>query len=88
MHLIGINLGVTRPTRRGKIFGNLKPKKTQLSRHYKKINLLIGLHKFQVCYWMSFAMHRGCEMFGGRLASSSGNYGYLNMIYVTYLYSY
>ncbi|XP_048519501.1 protein KIAA0100 isoform X2 [Dendroctonus ponderosae] len=63
--------GVTRPTRRGKIFGNLKPKKTQLSRHYKKINLLIGLHKFQVCYWMSFAMHRGCEMFGGRLASSS-----------------
>ncbi|CAG9773769.1 unnamed protein product [Ceutorhynchus assimilis] len=63
--------GVTRPTRRGKIFDNQRPKKIQLSRHYKKINLLVGLHKFQVCYWMSFAMHRGCEMFGGRLASSS-----------------
>ncbi|KAL1488909.1 hypothetical protein ABEB36_014696 [Hypothenemus hampei] len=63
--------GVTRPTRRGMIFGNLKPRKPQLSRHYKKINLLVGLHKFQVCYWMSFAMNRGCEMFGGRLASSS-----------------
>ncbi|XP_066139777.1 protein hobbit isoform X1 [Euwallacea fornicatus] len=63
--------GVTRPTRRGKIFNNLFSKKPQLSRHYKKINLLVGLHKFQVCYWMSFAMHRGCEMFGGRLTSSS-----------------
>ncbi|KAI4455969.1 antigen mlaa-22-related [Holotrichia oblita] len=63
--------GVTRPTRRGKIFDNVRPKKIQLSRHYKKINLLMGLHKFQVCYWMSFAMQRGCELLGGRLSSSS-----------------
>ncbi|XP_050307521.1 protein KIAA0100 isoform X2 [Anthonomus grandis grandis] len=63
--------GVTRPTKRGKIFDNVRSKKLQLSRHYKKINLLVGLHKFQVCYWMSFAMQRGCEMFGGRLCSSS-----------------
>ncbi|CAH0563741.1 unnamed protein product [Brassicogethes aeneus] len=63
--------GVTRPTKRGKIFSNLRPRKIQLSRHYKKLHLLMGLHKFQVCYWMSFAMQRGCELFGGRLSCSS-----------------
>lgn len=63
--------GVTRPTRRGKIFNNIRPRKIQLSRHYKKVHLLMGLHKFQVCYWMSFAMQRGCELIGEKLASSS-----------------
>ncbi|CAG9863492.1 unnamed protein product [Phyllotreta striolata] len=63
--------GVTRPTKRGRIFNNLRPRKTQLSRHYKKIHLLMHLHKFQVCYWMSFSMQRGCELFGGRLSSSA-----------------
>ncbi|CAG9812625.1 unnamed protein product [Phaedon cochleariae] len=63
--------GVTRPTKRGLIFNNLRPRKTQLSKHYKRVHLLIGLHKFQVCYWMSFSMQRGCELFGGRLSSSS-----------------
>ncbi|RZC33587.1 UPF0378 protein -like [Asbolus verrucosus] len=63
--------GVTRPTKRGKIFNNVRPKKIQLSRHYRKVHLLMGLHKFQVCYWMSFAMQRGCELIGGRLSSSS-----------------
>jgi hypothetical protein len=65
--------GVTRPTKRGKIFNNVRPRKIQLSRHYKKVHLLMGLHKFQVCYWMSFAMQRGCELIGGRLSSSSGS---------------
>lgn len=64
--------GVTRPTRRGQIFKNVRPRKIQLSRHYKKVHLLMGLHKFQVCYWMSFAMQRGFELLGGRLSSSSG----------------
>ncbi|XP_074027559.1 bridge-like lipid transfer protein family member hobbit isoform X2 [Leptinotarsa decemlineata] len=63
--------GVTRPTKRGRIFNNVRPRKIQLSRHYKKVHLLIGLHKFQVCYWMSFSMQRGSELFGGRLSSSS-----------------
>lgn len=63
--------GVTRPTRRGKIFNNVRPRKIQLSRHYKKVHLLMGLHKFQVCYWMSFAMQRGCELIGEKLSSSS-----------------
>lgn len=63
--------GVTRPTKRGTIFRNVRPKKIQLSRHYKKVHLLLGLHKFQICYWMSFAMQRGFELIGGRLSSSS-----------------
>ncbi|KAB0794090.1 hypothetical protein PPYR_13710 [Photinus pyralis] len=63
--------GITRPTKRGTIFNNVRPRKIQLSRHYKKIHLLMGLHKFQVCYWMSFAMQRGFELLGGRLSSSS-----------------
>ncbi|KAF2895185.1 hypothetical protein ILUMI_10985 [Ignelater luminosus] len=63
--------GVTRPTKRGRIFNNVRPRKIQLSRHYKKVHLLMGLHKFQVCYWMSFAMQRGFELLGGRLSSSS-----------------
>ncbi|XP_017781578.1 PREDICTED: protein KIAA0100 [Nicrophorus vespilloides] len=72
--------GVTRPTRRGRIFNNIRPRKIQLSRHYKKIHLLIGLHKFQVCYWMSFAMQRGCELLGGRVSSSSEHILSLNPI--------
>ncbi|XP_025831839.1 protein KIAA0100 [Agrilus planipennis] len=63
--------GVTRPTRRGRIFNNIRPRKVQLSRHYKKVHLQVGLHKFQVCYWMSFAMQKGFELLGGRLSSSS-----------------
>ncbi|XP_049792062.1 protein KIAA0100 [Schistocerca nitens] len=63
--------GVTRPTRRGAVFKNLRPRKIPLSRHYRKVHLLLGLHKFQVSYWMSFAMQRGFELLGGRIASSS-----------------
>ncbi|PNF40865.1 hypothetical protein B7P43_G15929 [Cryptotermes secundus] len=63
--------GVTRPTRRGAVFQNLRPRKIQLSRHYRKVHLLLGLHKFQVYYWMSFAMQRGFELLGGRISSCS-----------------
>ncbi|XP_022903438.2 protein hobbit isoform X1 [Onthophagus taurus] len=63
--------GITRPTRRGPIFNNVRPKKVQLSRHYKKLHLRMSIHKFQVCYWMSFAMQRGCELLGGRLSLCS-----------------
>ncbi|XP_065335800.1 protein hobbit [Cloeon dipterum] len=63
--------GVTRPTRRGKLFKNVRPRKLQLSRHYRKIHLLLGLHQFQVCYWMSFAKQRGFELLGGRISCSS-----------------
>lgn len=40
--------GITRPTRRGPVFNNVRPRKKQLSRHYRKANLQMSLHKFQV----------------------------------------
>lgn len=33
--------GVTRPTRRGTVFNNFRPRKKQLSRHYKKAHLQV-----------------------------------------------
>lgn len=63
--------GVTRPTKRGKAFNNLRPRKQPLSRHYRKIHLSLQLHRFQVHYWMSFAMQRGIELVGQRISSSS-----------------
>lgn len=66
-----IHAGVTRLTRRGKLFSNTKPRKIPLGRHYRHIRLSLNLHKFQVCYWMSFAKQRGLELLGGRLSLSS-----------------
>lgn len=40
--------GVTRPTRRGPVFHNIRPRKKQMSRHYRKAHLQMSLHKFQV----------------------------------------
>lgn len=64
--------GVTRPTRRGALFNNCRPKKKQLSRHYRKVHLSLVLHRFHVSYWMSSAMQRGFEVSGGRVTCSSG----------------
>ncbi|KAG1677164.1 Protein KIAA0100 [Nymphon striatum] len=63
--------GVSRPTRRGVLFNNTKPKKLQLSRHYKNIRLNICLHKISVYYWMSFAEERGFELYSGLFSLSS-----------------
>ncbi|XP_054265215.1 protein hobbit isoform X2 [Macrosteles quadrilineatus] len=63
--------GVTRPTRRGPIFNNLRPRKIPLSRHYRTIHLSLALHRFHIHYWMSFAMQRGLELTGQRISSSS-----------------
>lgn len=63
--------GVTRPTRRGPVFNNIRPRKKQLSRHYRKAHLQMSLHRFQVIYWMSHALHRGFELNGGRVTFSS-----------------
>ncbi|XP_036341927.1 protein KIAA0100-like isoform X2 [Rhagoletis pomonella] len=63
--------GVTRPTRRGPVFNNVRPRKKQLSRHYKKANLQMSLHRFQVLYWMSHALHKGFQLNGGRVSFSS-----------------
>uniref|UniRef100_A0A0C9R695 KIAA0100 protein n=1 Tax=Fopius arisanus TaxID=64838 RepID=A0A0C9R695_9HYME len=63
--------GATRPTRKGNLFRNTRPRKKQLSRHYKKVRLTLAFHQFHVSYWMSFAMQRGFEVTGGRVACSS-----------------
>jgi len=63
--------GATRPTRKGPLFKNVRPRKKQLSRHYRKIRLTLAFHRFHVNYWMSFAMQRGFEVTGGRVACSS-----------------
>ncbi len=43
--------GVSRPTRRGPLFNNTKPRKGQLSRHYKAVRLALSLHRFHIYYW-------------------------------------
>lgn len=43
--------GVSRPTRRGPLFQNTKPRKSQLSRHYKAVRLALSLHRFHIYYW-------------------------------------
>ncbi|CAB0004586.1 unnamed protein product [Nesidiocoris tenuis] len=63
--------GVTRPTRRGTVFKNLRPRKLPLSRHYRKVHLNLSLHTFQIHYWMSFAMQRGFELTGESIGFSS-----------------
>ncbi|KAK9512988.1 hypothetical protein O3M35_001284 [Rhynocoris fuscipes] len=63
--------GVTRPTRRGTVFQTVRPKKLPLSRHYRRVHLLLSLHTFQVHYWMSFAMQRGFELTGESIAFTS-----------------
>ncbi|XP_076682699.1 bridge-like lipid transfer protein family member hobbit isoform X2 [Andrena cerasifolii] len=62
--------GATRPTRKGPLFKNIRPRKKQLSRHYKKVRLTLAFHQFHVSYWMSFAMQRGFEVTGGRVVCS------------------
>ncbi|KAK4026287.1 hypothetical protein OUZ56_015296 [Daphnia magna] len=63
--------GVSRPTRRGPLFQNTKPRKSQLSRHYKAVRLALSLHRFHIYYWMSASMQRGFELICGRLTMSS-----------------
>ncbi|XP_005096164.1 protein KIAA0100 isoform X2 [Aplysia californica] len=53
---------VTRPVRRGKLFGVITPRRLQLTRHYKKIKLSVDFHKFAICHWMSNAKENGAEL--------------------------
>ncbi|XP_062591853.1 protein hobbit-like [Saccostrea cucullata] len=53
---------VTRPIKRGAIFKNAKARKIQLTRHYKTIKLDVNLHRFNICYWMSFSKQHGQEL--------------------------
>lgn len=42
--------GTTRPTRRGRVFKNLRPRKPQLSRHYRNVSMSLTLHNLQVLF--------------------------------------
>ncbi|XP_076453404.1 protein hobbit-like isoform X2 [Babylonia areolata] len=53
---------VTRPVRRGKLFGVITPRKPQLTRHYRKIRLTVDFHRFVICHWMSNAKQHGAEL--------------------------
>ncbi|XP_012140233.2 bridge-like lipid transfer protein family member hobbit [Megachile rotundata] len=72
--------GATRPTRKGPLFKNIRPRRKQLSRHYRKVRLTLAFHRFHVSYWMSFAMQRGFEVTGGRVACSSEHNLFLHPI--------
>ncbi|CAH0722033.1 unnamed protein product, partial [Brenthis ino] len=63
--------GTTRPTRRGRVFNNLRPRKPQLSRHYRNVSVSLTLHNLQVFYWSSSSMQRGIEMRGARVTCAS-----------------
>ncbi|XP_063892282.1 protein hobbit [Helicoverpa armigera] len=63
--------GITRPTRRGRIFKNVRPRKPQLSRHYRNVSVSVTLHNLQVFYWSSSSLQRGIEMLGVRVTCGS-----------------
>ncbi|KAJ2953031.1 hypothetical protein O0L34_g7420 [Tuta absoluta] len=63
--------GITRPTRRGRVFRNERPRKPQLSRHYRNVSVSLTLHNLQVFYWSSSSMQRGIEMLGVRVTCGS-----------------
>ncbi|XP_077510503.1 bridge-like lipid transfer protein family member hobbit isoform X1 [Amblyomma americanum] len=63
--------GLPKLTRRGPLFGNVKPRKSQLTRHVRQLQLSLALHKFQVCYWTSLARQHGFELLAGRIQLSS-----------------
>nr|XP_002730876.1 PREDICTED: UPF0378 protein KIAA0100-like [Saccoglossus kowalevskii] len=61
---------VTRPTKRGKLFKNTKPKKPLLSRHYRFVEFNVKWPQVVVSYWASFAKQHGIEVNLG-----SGSFG-------------
>ena len=40
--------GVSRPIRRGPLFNSTKPRKPQLSMHYKSVRLALSLHRYSL----------------------------------------
>lgn len=53
---------VTRPVRRGRLFGVTTLRKPQLTRHYRKFRLSVDFHRFVICHWMSNAKQHGAEL--------------------------
>ncbi|XP_033627571.1 protein KIAA0100-like isoform X2 [Asterias rubens] len=59
-------VGATRPTRRGKLFDNIRPRKPTLGRHYKCVELKTSSPTVMLNYWASFAKQRGIEICMGQ----------------------
>jgi hypothetical protein len=53
---------ITRPTKRGKLFGNLKPRKPLLTRHYKIVEFNIDLPQIRIVYWSSANEQYGIDL--------------------------
>ncbi|KFD55103.1 hypothetical protein M513_04021 [Trichuris suis] len=64
---------INRPIKRGSLYSNTRTPKTQLSRHYKKLNISISLPKFLVTYWPSFTSDRGVHFTCSALQLSSAH---------------
>jgi len=61
---------VSRPIRRGPYFGNVKPRKPTLGRHYKFLDINFVFNRLHVNYFGSFTKDAGFEM-----VVSSGSFG-------------
>ncbi|XP_074600055.1 bridge-like lipid transfer protein family member hobbit [Brevipalpus obovatus] len=70
--------GIARLTRRGKLFGNTKPRKKPFTRIFKEIRVTMYLKKFKVYYWSSLSKQLGLECYGDSLTHSAHH----NIFYV------
>ncbi|XP_065055102.1 bridge-like lipid transfer protein family member 2 isoform X3 [Rhopilema esculentum] len=61
---------VSRPIKRGSHFGNIKPRKPTLGRHYKFLNFDFCFNRLRINYFGSFTQEAGFEM-----NVSSGSFG-------------
>ena len=53
---------ITRPTKRGPLFQNFKPRKPILSRHFKLVNINIDIPKLNIVYWSSANEEYGAQI--------------------------
>lgn len=63
--------GLTRLTRRGKLFGNTRARKPQFSRIFKKVSIFVCLHKVKSYYWSSSSRTYGFEFIGENFSYSA-----------------
>ncbi|RNA29620.1 UPF0378 protein KIAA0100-like, partial [Brachionus plicatilis] len=52
----------TRPTKRGSLFRNVRPRKTILSRHFRRVSFKFDLPRINVIYWSSASEQYGIQM--------------------------
>jgi hypothetical protein len=62
---------ITRPTKRGKLFGNLKPRKPILSRHFNLVRFHFDVPSLKCIYWSSASEQYGVQVDCEQLKLSS-----------------